>query len=180
MKKGFLFYSIFLLPLSLVAQEMWGISNSNFAGNMGMGLNPATMVASPYSMEINILSADLFLQNNYIYVRKKSSFFAKTLKGESLPEGRITDFYTSPVKRGNLLVKFIGPSIIVNKGNFAFGFHSALRIGFSAKSFPVHFAKFMYDGFDFEPQHGINFKSGPFSATLLAWSEAGLSFGMTL
>ncbi|MBK7851504.1 MAG: hypothetical protein IPJ66_10310 [Bacteroidetes bacterium] len=37
---------------------MWGISNSNYSGNMGIFLNPATIVGAPYKYEFNIIAGD--------------------------------------------------------------------------------------------------------------------------
>ena len=159
MKYRLAFLFFFFTCLAASAQEMWGISNSNFAGVMGMSLNPATIVAAPYTMEINAISGDLFMQNNYVYLRKGNL--------------ETSDFYTTPDKKGYLAANLKGPSIIINRGFLTFAFHTALRAGFSAENVPFHFAKFTYDGFDFEPQHSINFKSGPFKVAGLTWLEAG-------
>jgi len=159
---------------------MWGIANSNYAGNMGMALNPASMVASPYSWEFHLVSGDLFLENNYIYIRKKSSILAKSVNGEGVAPDRISDFYTKNNKNGFAQVNLKGPSFILNRGNFAVGLHTGFRMALSANRIPYHFAKFMYEGFDYEPQHGINYTSGPFSAVLLQWAEVGISLGGVL
>ena len=46
---------------------MNGIAHSNFAGNMGIEMNPASIATMPYRFEFNILSGDVFFQNYYIY-----------------------------------------------------------------------------------------------------------------
>jgi len=62
---------LLLIPFLSNAQELMGISNSNFAGNMGIFMNPSSIVMAPYKSEFNILSGDVFLDNNYIYLKKK-------------------------------------------------------------------------------------------------------------
>jgi len=169
----FLFFSI-VLSATASGQEMWGISNSNFAGVMGLGLNPASMVAAPYWYEIHAFSGDFFVQNNYIYIRKRGS---SGTEGEST--GRFSDYYNQDDKYGYGSISIKGPSAIFNRGNSAFAFYTAWRNGISARDVPYHVAKFIYDGFDYIPQQGINYSSGPFHAALLEWAEFGLSLGTT-
>jgi hypothetical protein len=174
MKKGVFFLIHFSLPFFAAAQEMWGAANSNFSGNMGMGLNPASMVASPYSSEFNLLSGDLTVQNNYIYIRKRSSGNAEG------KDNRTGDYYTPSDKNGYGHINLRGPSFILNQGNYSIGFHLSLRTGLSAKDVPFHLAKFMYEGFDYEPQHDIHYTGGPFKAALIEWLETGMSIGAVL
>lgn len=178
MKRVFILVCFVSFRQVVFAQEMWGISNSNFAGNMGMALNPATMVAAPYSLEMNLIALDLFLQNNYIFVKKRSSLLAKSVRGEAVNDSRITDNYTSTLKKGYAQAYLRGPSIILNQGNFSVGVHTAMRAGLSVSKVPVHLAKFIYEGFDYEPQHGFPYHADPFTATLLHWSETGISGGL--
>ncbi len=180
MKKAVVLLFIFFSVQEMIAQEMWGISNSNFAGQMGMGLNPSTMVAAPYSFEINLISGDIFIQNSYIYIKRRSSLIAKSVKGEAVSDDRISDRYTNTLKSGYAQILLKGPSLLINRGNFAFGLHTAMRMGLSARRVPFHLAKFMYKGFNYDPQHGIPFHSGAFQAAMLHWSEIGLSGGMVL
>ena len=63
-KYGFCFLLI-LFNFQSSGQEMWGISNSNFSGNMGIFLNPSTIVSAPYNYEINIIALDAFAENTY-------------------------------------------------------------------------------------------------------------------
>src|SRR4051812_19109176 len=56
----------FTFSIGVYGQEMWGIANSNYAGNMGMHLNPASMVGAPYKYEINLVAGDFFFDNNYL------------------------------------------------------------------------------------------------------------------
>jgi hypothetical protein len=162
------------------AQEMFGISNSNFAGNMGMGLNPSLFVGSPYLKEFNIISGDLFIDNDYVYLKRRSSFIINSLQGESIPEERVLDYYDSRTKNayGNVFLR--GPSYIKNNDNFSWGVHTALRWGMSATDVPFHVAKFIKDGFDYSPQHDIRYVSTPFRSATMLWGELGGTYGRKL
>lgn len=175
----FLLFGLLLCrPLS--AQEMLGISNSNFAGNMGMALNPSLFVGSPYIQEFNFISADFFIDNDYVYLRKRTSPLIKSLRGESIPEEEVLDYYDGKKKRmyGNLFLR--GPSMIRNTDRFSWGFHTALRSNLSAVQVPTHLAKFMKEGFDYEPQHDKNYTSEPMRAAGMIWGEVGGTYGKVL
>jgi hypothetical protein len=177
---------VFSILLSLIsysssrAQEMLGISNSNFAGNMGMGMNPSLFIGSPYLYEINAISGDLFVDNDYVYLKRRSSLLIKSLQGESVPEERVLDYYDSRTKNAFGNVNLRGPAYIENRDKFSWGIHKALRANVSATNVPFHVAKFIKDGFDYSPQHDIRYKSTPFRAAALVWGELGGTYGRVL
>ena len=68
------------------AQEMWGIAVSNYAGSNGSMINPSSIVNSKLYMDINILAADVFVDNNYVYIHGKDFSLGKYLtKNPTLP-----------------------------------------------------------------------------------------------
>lgn len=156
---------------------MLGISNSNFAGNMGMGLNPSLFVGSPYVYEWNIISGDFFLDNDYIYLERHSSLLLKSLRGKSVSQDRFLDYYDSKTKNayGNIFLR--GPSYIRNNEKFSWGFHTAFRSNMSATDVPFHVAKFIKEGFDYIPQQDIRYVSTPFKSATMAWGELGGTLG---
>jgi len=166
--------------LSASAQEMFGISNSNFAGNMGMGLNPSLFIGSPYLYEINAISGDLFIDNDYIYIKRRSSLLMKSLQGETVPEENVLDYYDGKTKNayGNVFLR--GPSYIKNNENFSWGIHTAFRSNLSATDVPIHVAKFLKEGFDYIPQQDIQYSSTPFRSATMAWLELGGTIGKVL
>ena len=88
LRKLFYFFLFIFITGKSDAQEMWGISNSNFAGAMGMELNPATMVGAQYRWEVHLFSADAFMMNNYMYLRKNSGAIKKSFGGEAVAQER--------------------------------------------------------------------------------------------
>ncbi|MBK8363876.1 MAG: hypothetical protein IPL24_09375 [Bacteroidetes bacterium] len=74
MKKIILSLLIFISQFSY-GQEMWGISNSNYSGNMGIFLNPSEIVGAPYKYEINLIAGDFLLRIvTSIFQKTKISF----------------------------------------------------------------------------------------------------------
>ena len=58
MKRISLVLFLFIQLHSAQGQEMLGIINSNYAGNVGISLNPASVVAMPFTHEFNVFSMD--------------------------------------------------------------------------------------------------------------------------
>ena len=72
---------------------MWGISNSNYAGNMGINLNPSTIVGAPYKYEIHYFSMDNFAQNSYIYLPAGANVIVRGITGKLGSEKNFYDLY---------------------------------------------------------------------------------------
>ena len=173
--------ALMLIPPASRAQETWGISNSNFAGNMGIFLNPSSIVLAPYKNEFNLLSGDVFLDNNYLYLRKKSKAIIKSINGEGVESERFGDYYTPvPDKKAYGSIYLMGPAYIKNNNKNAWGVHLAVRSAISACAVPYHLAKFIYEGFDYQPQHQINYTAGPFKAAGMGWAEIGGTYARVL
>ncbi|MBK7887020.1 MAG: hypothetical protein IPJ86_06885 [Bacteroidetes bacterium] len=90
----FAFAFMSLLAGKVTAQEMWGAANSNYAGQMGMDLNPASIAGAPYQWEIHFLSMDAALLNNFMYLKADSKIIRKSIEGSNVEEGKLTDRYT--------------------------------------------------------------------------------------
>lgn len=163
------------------AQETWGISNSNFAGSMGVFLNPSSIAFAPYRSELNFIAADVFADNNYAYLKKRSNVIVKSITGESVGTDGHSDYYTVlPDKQAYLSSYVLGPSYISSKETYGWGVHIANRNTISASNVPFHLAKFIYEGFDYSPQHNINYTSGAFKSALLGWFELGGTYARVL
>ncbi|MFN3939691.1 MAG: hypothetical protein ACK4IY_03825, partial [Chitinophagales bacterium] len=114
-----------LLSYQSDAQEMFGISNSNFAGQMGIYLNPSSIALAPYKHEVHALSLDAFADNNYVYLRQNSGVIRRTLTGEDIPQDRILDYYDKKDKRGYASGHLTGPAYIKVNDKYSWGAHIA-------------------------------------------------------
>lgn len=177
---GFLKKLLFNIPLllfaqSCVAQEMWGIANSNYAGIMGLELNPASFMSYPYKREFHLVSADIMLQNDYLYLPAGKSPLISLITFKPISQDDIRDQFTSPSKNayGNLFLKF--PSYAWRNDVYSWNVHLSLRQQISARDVAYHFAKFLWEGSDYVPLHEIDFKAGPFKATATSVGEIGVT-----
>src|SRR4051812_37013413 len=123
-KTTFLF--LFVISTAASAQEMWGISNSNYSGNMGIFLNPSTIVAAPYKYEFNLIAGDLFAENSFLYSPSDRKIVPRSIFGTA-PKGiNWFDINNRETQNGFAHTLIIGPSYInSNKKNQAWGFHTA-------------------------------------------------------
>nr|MBP6335752.1 hypothetical protein [Bacteroidia bacterium] len=175
---AFLFFQ-FLFP-KLQAQEMWGISNSNYAGSMGLRLNPSAIVGAAYKYDINFVALDIFAQNSYVYVPKSEFVLFKAIGG-NLGSERITeDNFNGKNHNAFAHLLVIGPSYIHNKETTAWGLQSAYRNEQSILKAPSHLSKFIYEKYQYPEGYGIRNVSDPFSVAWLDWVEIGGTYGKVL
>ena len=71
-------YIPFALVILIKAQEMWGITTSNYAGSTGVLLNPTSITTSKLYQDVNIAAIDIFFENNYAYHPSERLFPCQT------------------------------------------------------------------------------------------------------
>lgn len=159
------------------SQEMWGISNSNYSGNMGLFLNPSSIVGAPYKYEINFLAGDFFAENTYVYFPQSKHIVFNALTG-NVPGGRQYVYSNRfPTQSGFAHALIIGPSYIKNNGDWAWGLHSSFRSETSVLDVPNHLAYVFYQNFHAPELFGIRYNSTPFSLATATWLELGGTYG---
>lgn len=169
-----------LLSFRAAAQEMLGIMNSNSLGISSSMINPANTVTSKYYLDINILTFDAFLENNYIYLKDSEYKFKRFFQRNpeypvhGLNNKRTYDYYNTKDKQGYGNFRVMGPSAMLVYDRHAFGITTGFRAVASASKVPYDVAKFLYDDFNYEPQQDINYiHPGFFSGAGLSWAEIG-------
>lgn len=159
---------------------MWGISNSNYSGNMGIQLNPSTIVAAPYKYELHYFSMDIFAQNTYIYLPAKANVIIRGMTGKLGSEKNFYDLYRGNFQTGFGHVNIMGPSFISNDGHKAWGFHTALRNELSALPVSTTMAKYIYEKYKYDPFVNHSYSSDPFAVAYMSWAELGGTYGKVL
>lgn len=178
------FWIGFFLSLGIFtkSQEMWGLTTSNFAGSTGALLNPASIAGSKLYMDINLVTADAFFENNYAYIHKEDYSLFKFIGANPEfpkygPDEMPVDHFTDKKRKyiyASELVK--GPSMMLAYGRHAFAFHTGARVLTSAYGIPYHIANFGYYGLDYEPQQNVNYTDGKFGSSALVMGEVGLTY----
>lgn len=179
---------IFLKAASVQAQEMMGIVNSSYSGVNGSIINPAHPVTSPYYFDLNIVGADIFLENNYIYLKKEEYKFSRFFKSNpQFPTHGINndiityDYYDASNKQAFGQIRVLGPSASLVFGRHSVGVITGARALLSLKNVPYDLAKFGYENLVFPPQYDIDYVDNKnIYAAALAWGEIGLNYSYVL
>lgn len=166
-----------------VAQETLGIINSGYSGITGSVINPAIPVTSPFYIDVNLVSVDIFAENNYLYIAKEDyrfrNFFSKNPQFPTHgPDNQVAyDNYTTEDKKVYANVRMLGPSFSINVGRHSFGFITGARAVSSTKNVPYEIAKFIYTQLEFEPQYDINYidNHDMYNAEM-GWFETGFNY----
>ena len=161
------------------SQELWGYANSNYSGMMGLHLNPAKIVGVPYEWEVNLIGADVFYDNNYIYLPKLSDVSTKTTVDENGKPTNTTNlvvYESGGDKHAYVKGQIIGPGFIMNKNKYAWAINSGIRVVASANSIPDALADAFYTKFDYDPLHKVVFKDMKVHSAGIAVANIGFTF----
>lgn len=164
---------------------MQGLVNSNYAGVNGVLVNPSSFTDSKLYLDINLATAGVFFNNNYLYVAKNDYYLWYLFNNPIIfpkHDGNkvLYDQYTGTYKNGYANIRIMGPSAMVNYGRHAFGFQESYRIAASVKDVPFHVAKLMFDGTGYKPQQGNEYHADPFRFAAMSWAEVGLTYSYVL
>lgn len=178
---------LIFLKIPVSAQEMSGITLGTFSGIHGTLINPSLSVLSPYYLDINLVTGHVFLENNYLFLKKEEDKIARLLKTNSFFEQQSAndrlyfDHYYPGLKHGYINLRVLGPSAIVVAGRHAFGFTTGVRSVTSVRNFPNTVAKFFYEGLYYPPQHHIRYQHDErISFGNLNWTEIGFNYSHIL
>jgi hypothetical protein len=171
--------AIFIVISSFTAQGqvMLGIANSNFAGNMGMNLNPTSMLLMPYKWEVNLISGDIFVDNNYIRYPKARVMGSTEGSASNIPHGGFLDNYNSNLKNAHSHTHLRLPSFLYRTREQAFGVSFTVRSDVSVRNVAPNLAKYMYEGLEYTDLSGVPIQVDPFRIAGMTWAEIGLSYG---
>jgi hypothetical protein len=184
--RGLLMIVFLAIAFLSKAQEMWGITTSNYAGSSGALLNPCAINTSKLYMDINIATADFFFENNYAYIHKQDYQLFKFLTKspefpkygpDSVPFDHYTDKTRKYIYSGEVIK---GPSFMLAYGRHAIAFHTGARALFSANAIPYDIANFGYYGLDYKEQHNKDFSSKNFGSAGIMMGEVGLTYAYSL
>ena len=185
-KKLFLLLIACTLQIIAVGQEMWGVVNGNYSGINSTLINPANMLHTKLYMDVNVVTADLFFENNAFYIHKGDFKPVSFLRSDdNLPEyGKDSlpfDYYRNDQRKDlHFSALVLGPSFSVSRRDDAFGFRTGFRTVLSARDVPHELIPFSYEGLNYEPLHNINYNNDVMLITGMSWTEIGFSYARTI
>ncbi len=173
-------------PNRVSSQEMLGIINSNYAGSAGISINPSNLVNSRLYLDINLLTADIFAENNFLYIHKDDWGLFKVFGPNGvIPKYGENDVLFDRMRSDNMKNFFInlrvqGPSFMIAKNDHAIALHVTFRSVTSIRKLPHEMANFGYEGLEYKPQHNIRYNDHNFRFTNLDWVEFGLTYSKVI
>jgi len=175
---------LFILTRQLKSQEMPALSFSNYSGISGKNVNPAFLTGSKVYLDVNILGAGVFLENNFAYVPHDTANLWAYLKGDSIPTNfgpyGYNNFYTYYPDKQNYnfasVISVMGPSAMVEYGKQAIGVGVSFRNYQSSSQFPGKILRSLYIGES--DTNNLNKTTGykNFGFTSLTWAELNLDY----
>ena len=171
----------FLISLGTKAQEMLGITTSNYGGSTSAILNPANINHQKVFFDANLLAGDLFLRNNFAYIPHQDASIWKLLFNNSnLPvyhgDNNFTYYDNEELKFTNINLRLRGPSAMFYFGRHGFAISTALRFNTVGNRLPWEIPVIGYEGMKYTTLHNINFKDYDFDAVSGTWLEVGLTY----
>ncbi|MEO8147429.1 MAG: hypothetical protein ABI723_07320 [Bacteroidia bacterium] len=180
------FFMLLCISLhSAFGQDMTGIINSNYAGNAGLSLNPASVVGMPFRHEFNLYSQHISVQNNYLYLPAGSNL-SGLFNGQSVVHVNTGgNGNASSDKQLNLNAFILGPSYLASHRNSGWAIHTAVRMDLNINDLNINFANLLSDGINSISQQAVSeqaveFKIDPYTLSMLQWYETGFTYGRTL
>ncbi len=175
---SYLLISIFCC-CQLIAQENMGISSSNYAPTNSVLLNPSSIGDSKVYWEINLVGSSVFIDNNYIYSPSFSILHAiRNLKTLEKLEEPIDNFKPGD-KSAYVDIALHGPSFYLNLGKHSVGLSTQLKTVVDGRNIDANLAKFMYEGFKYLPQRGIEYNTANTKINAMTWGELGINYAYT-
>lgn len=179
-----IFQSVLLCaPLIVFSQENLVFSNDRFSGINSAVISPTQPFLNSNPWDINLLSADVFLQNDCVYISDQSLINLNNTKLRSknitlgvtgLNTSRVVDFYNDDFGNYHFSSDIMGPSFSfktkIKEKDFQLGLFTRLRTQSSA----IKIDNYLKFGNQNLQEPGI-YELKPFNVTMMNWGEVGLN-----
>ena len=191
MKRFFWIGLILCISQELYSQMALGLVNGNYAGSAGALINPSSLANTRLKSDINLLSVNAFVENNYLYFPSRESSIIKLFNGAydfhffPKPYGqgdrRVYSYYQDKSPK-NIYVntRIMGPSIMFSCKDHVFAVRTGFRAMSSTRRLPYDLANFFYYGMDFKPQHNVTYERDNYDMASMAWWELSFSYATVI
>lgn len=162
------------VPANLLAQETQGMALSNYSITNAVRLNPSLMVDPKAFLDINLVGVNGFAYNNYLFVPKSVKF---PTGAASIGIKELGDKVSNARKNGIINFLAAGPAFTAAIGRHSIGASISVRAVVNLRKLPPNFAKFVKDGLNYAPQHGVTWNDNNFNVKYMGWTEFAASYG---
>ena len=150
-----------------------------------MLVNPAMMTNTRSFLDINLVSGDLFVFNNFIYIPGSDYSMWDAVKTKPLPEygednNNFLYYKNQDLKSAAVNLRIMGPSAMIQLGDHAFGFSTGLRVFTTGNNLPWEMPIYGYEGLKFNDLQNVKFDDYNIDYQVNAWGEIGFSYAYNL
>lgn len=164
---------------------MRGLTLGNYSGATTMLVNPAMMTNTHDYLSINLISADVFFQNNFAYIPANDYTLWDAVNIKPLPEygednNNFLYYKNHDLKDVVVNLRIMGPSAMIQLGDHAFGLSTGLRFFTSGNYLPWEMPVFGYESLKYKDLHNIKFDDNNFDFQANVWGEVGISYAYNI
>jgi hypothetical protein len=186
----FVVFSCFFY-INTQAQNQFGLTTGDYVGLHSLQINPANICFQPVTYEFNVISADVYINNNDFFIN--STFIPKLGFNNNFNRLRFQNqkYTIDSFKPGNLLVKrnlqskgyvfggvnVLGPSFLfVISKKTSLAITTAFRTYLSVNNISADAATSVFEGLSYYPIRSQQIKMGNTKVSFGSWEEIGFSY----
>jgi outer membrane protein OmpA-like peptidoglycan-associated protein len=194
-KLTFIAFSCFT-TITAFSQNYLGVQSSNYAGVMGLDVQPASFVDGRFIVDINLASANVGAWQNAKYFKTDvmPKWWLKSFKKDTMwmkPDSTLYDrsiFDLYDYSKSGIKARGVYLNYQIDILNFAFHINPKIAIGFAAKSRMItnvddidpKLAKLAQEGLDFASLWNLQLKDKLVTTNMMAWNEYGVNYGQVI
>lgn len=194
-KLTFIAFSCFT-AITGFSQNYLGVQSSNYAGVMGLDVQPASFVDGRFIVDINLASANVGAWQNAKYFKTDvmPKWWVKSFKSDTMwmkPDSTLYDrsiFDLYDYSKSGVKPRGVYLNYQIDILNFAFHINPKIAIGFAAKSRMItnvddidpKLAKLAQEGLDFAALWNLQLKDKLVTMNMMAWNEYGVNYGQVV
>jgi len=167
-----------LFTISLFSQDRLGLANSNYMPVTTVMNNPSSIVDSYTWLDINLIGASLFFQNNYLYIKGNNLTIADRFQFKFGFDQALGENKSAFDKNFFLDFTVPLPSATLTVGRNSGGLESNFRTVVDLHGIPTQVARGLYNGFqNLTDLYNQKIDAQNIRINQLSWIETGLTFG---
>lgn len=187
------FVAMFFAFSHSFSQNYLGVHSSNYAGVMGLDIQPASFVDGRFKVDINLVSANVGFFNNAQQLNTSSlnGWWPKIIREKQFENSETSfqdQFLIDNFKLGSNKKLGAYTNVQVDLLNFAFHVHPKIAIGLGVKMRSIanveelspEFMTLAKNGLDYADLFNAKFNDQNANISAMAWKEYKLNYGQVL
>ena len=172
--------AVVFFPAALFSQEQFGAAFSNYTPTNSVFLNPSSMLDAKTWLDIHIIGAGAYANNNLVSVKDNNYIRIIRTEGESIEDDDLV-YHQNKNKYHAYNANFVRVlSGVWSQGDHAAGLFFNVRSYTSARGIPDFAAKFIENGVPpYTAQHNIDYNLKKIRAASVNFGEIQLSYAYT-